>query len=287
MAELDQLIRLYRQTSGDLAIAQRDFPGDRLVLFLNQLVSRAYGVIYQEPPAPLSQLRRFFVRELPREYRAAWPYLTASAALLFIPMVLAALLVILAPDRASLILPSGLLSEIKSGHTWFDASSAERPALASFIMTHNVQIALLAFASGVLGGVGPIYILIDNGIQIGAVAGALIAYGLGDALVGFVSPHGFLELSIVVVSGAGGLMLGRAVVWPGLQTRGAALTAAGQRAVRLLLGLLPFLGIAGLLEGFVSPSHFAWPFKLAIGLLTAVVLYGYVLRAGRGEKPRL
>ena len=257
------------------------------MLFLNQLVSRAYGVIYREPPAPLSQLRRFFVRELPREYRAAWPYLTASAALLFIPMVLAALLVILAPDRASLILPSGLLSEIKSGHTWFDASSAERPALASFIMTHNVQIALLAFASGVLGGVGPIYILIDNGIQIGAVTGALIAYGLGDALVGFVSPHGFLELSIVVVSGAGGLMLGRAVVWPGLQTRGAALTAAGQRAVRLLLGLLPFLGIAGLLEGFVSPSHFAWPFKLAIGLLTAVVLYGYLLGAGRREKARL
>ncbi|HUX87241.1 MAG TPA: hypothetical protein VMW65_09590, partial [Chloroflexota bacterium] len=62
VAELDQLIRLYRQTSGDLAIAQRDFPGDRLVLFLNQLVSRAYGVIYREPPAPLSQLRRFFVR---------------------------------------------------------------------------------------------------------------------------------------------------------------------------------------------------------------------------------
>src|SRR6185437_10163641 len=139
------------------------------------------------------------------------------------------------------------------------------------------QIALLALASGILGGIGPIYILIDNGIQIGAVAGALIAYGLGDALVGFVSPHGFLELSVVVVSGGCGLMLGRAVLCPGLLPRGQALVKATKRAMILLLGLLPALVVAGLLEGLVSPQHFLWPFKLAIGLTTAVLFYGYLL----------
>jgi uncharacterized membrane protein SpoIIM required for sporulation len=132
-----------------------------------------------------------------------------------------------------------------------------------------------------LAGVGTVAVLMSNGIDIGAVTGALIAYGLWKDLIGFVSPHGFLELSDVVVAGACGLMLARAIVWPGLAPRSEGLVAAGTRSVRLLLGMLPFLGVAGLLEGFVSPLDFAWPAKLAIGLATAIGLYAYLLLAGR------
>src|SRR3954462_2698736 len=72
--ELDELAVLYRRTTGDLAIARRDFPSDRATLFVNQLVARAHAIIYRERPAPFRRLRRYFTAELPREYRAAWPY---------------------------------------------------------------------------------------------------------------------------------------------------------------------------------------------------------------------
>lgn len=279
--ELDELVRLYRRATSDLAIARRDYPGDPVTVVLNQLVARGYGIVYRDPPAALSRLGRFYAHELPREYRAAWPFLVAAAAMFFVPLVVSALAVALSPEAARLILPSAMLDEISRGQTWFDSSLAERPYLASFIMTNNLQVALLALAGGLLGGVLTAAVLIDNGIFIGGVIGALVAHGLTDRLVGFVSPHGFLELSVVVVAGASGLMLGKAVVWPGLPTRRSALVTAGQRSIRLLLGMLPVLGLAGLLEGFVSPSTFPWPFKLAIGLTTAVLLYGYLLIAGK------
>ncbi len=254
VGELDELARLYRQTSGDLAVAQRDFPQDATTGLLNGLVGRAHRQIYRQPPAPWRHVRRFFTHEFPQEYRAGWPFLAASAALLFGPLFTMIVAIVLAPETAALVLPPGLLREIEGGHTWFASELPKRPTMASFIMTHNIQIAVLAFAGGMLGGLGTVLVLIYNGIMLGAVAGALIAYGLAEAMGGFVSPHGFLELSAIVVSGACGLMLGHAMVWPGLQTRGAALQTAARRSMRLLLGSQTFLVVAGLLEGFVSPS---------------------------------
>jgi uncharacterized membrane protein SpoIIM required for sporulation len=281
--ELDELLRLYRLTTTDLALARRDFPGDRVTRLLNQLVSTAYGYIYRDVPSPISQLRRFYSRDLPAEYRSAWPFLVAAAAILFVPWIAAMIAIMVAPDTASLMLSPGLLAEIKSGHTWFSSPFSERSAMASFIMTNNIQVSILALAGGIFAGVGTVYVLFENGLKLGAVSGALIAYHLQDDLLGFIGPHGFLELSVVVAAGASGLMLGRAVIWPGLRPRGEALAQASSRSVRLLLGVLPFLVVAGLLEGFVSPAHFAWPLKLAIGGVTTIGLYGYLLLAGRSS----
>ncbi len=279
--ELDELAVLYRRAVSDLAIARRDFPDDRSTLFINQLVARAHAVIYRERPASWRRLWRFFAVELPRDYRAAWPYLLASAALFFGPLIAMAVAIVIAPSAASLVLPPGLIAEIKDGRTWFDIDLARRSLASSFIMTNNIRVTLIALGGGMLAGVGTVAALVYNGVHIGAVTGALIAYGLADRLVGFVSPHGFLELSVIVIAGGCGLMLGKAMLWPGLQRRGQALQAAGRRSVRLLTGVLPLLVIAGLIEGYVSPAHFAWPGKLAIGLATAVALYSYLLAAGR------
>lgn len=281
VAELDELARLYRQTTGDLAVARRDFPDDRSTLFVNQLVTRAHSILYREPPAPFRRLRRFFTNELPCEYRSAWPYLVAAAVLFFGPALAMGVAIVVSPAAAELVLSPLLLEEIKAGNTWFDIDLPKRSAAASFIMTNNIGVSFLAFSGGMLAGVGSAMALAYNGLHIGGVAGALIAYGLGDRLVGFVSPHGFLELSVIVIAGACGLMLGRAIVWADLRPRGQALAAAGSRAIRLLLGSIPFMVVAGVIEGFVSPAAFPWPYKLAIGLTTALVMYGYFLLVGR------
>src|SRR3954454_4339431 len=98
--ELDELARLYRQTTGDLAIARRDFGDDRAALFINQLVTRAHGILYRESPAPLSQVWTFFARDLPREFRASWPYLLAAAALFFVPQIAMVIAICISPSIA-------------------------------------------------------------------------------------------------------------------------------------------------------------------------------------------
>lgn len=279
--ELDELARLYRQTTSDLAIARRDFPNDGTTQFVNELVARAYGYIYRDPPAPLAALRRFFRQELPREFRAAWPYMLAAALLFLIPLLASSIVIVVDPSTAELMVSARLLALIKSGRTWFDVSDEVRPVVSSYIMTNNIQVSFLALAGGMTAGLMTFWVLVSNGLSIGSISGALIAYGLWESLVWWVAGHGFLELSVIVISGGCGLMLARAIVWPGFQTRRDALARAGIRSVRLLLGATPFMALAGVIEGFFSPLPLWWPYKLALGLASALLMYGYLLLIGR------
>src|SRR5439155_12298537 len=125
----------------DLAPARRDFPNDRTTFYVNQLVARGHAVIYREPAVALSQLRRFFTRALPAEYRRAWPYTVAAAGLFFGPLLAAVVAIVISPDAATLFLPPAVIAEVKAGAQWFDTELPQRSLSASLIMTNNIQVA--------------------------------------------------------------------------------------------------------------------------------------------------
>jgi uncharacterized membrane protein SpoIIM required for sporulation len=284
--ELDEMARLYRQTTSDLAIARRDFPSDGATRYVNELVARAYGQIYRDPPSPRAAITRFFRHELPRELRSAWPFLAAAAALFFAPLSIGIAVILISPDVAEMMVSPRLLTLIKSGRHWFDIPDEQRSVMATFIMTNNIQVSFLALAGGMTAGLMTCWVLVSNGLNIGAISGALAAYGLGESLVWWIAGHGFLELSVIVVSGACGLMLGKAILWPGLQPRRDALSAAGIRSMRLLLGTIPFMAVAGVIEGFFSPLPLHWAWKLTLGLSTGVLMWSYLLLVGRERTDR-
>jgi uncharacterized membrane protein SpoIIM required for sporulation len=109
--------------------------------------------------------------------------------------------------------------------------------------------------------------------------------GFAANLWGFVAAHGTLELSAIFIAGGAGMQLGWAIARPGLLTRRAALLLAARRAALLLLGCVPILAIAGTIEGFLSPSDAPLWVKLAVSLLSGVLLYSYLLLAGRDRRP--
>jgi uncharacterized membrane protein SpoIIM required for sporulation len=283
--DINTLGRLYRATTSDLALAQRDFPEHRVTAYLNQLVARAHAVVYRSEPLALNRFLHFASKGFPRAYREAFRFTLVAALLFMIPALVAGLGTAWQPEAAQWMLPAEvqyLIPDIERQELWINIPIEKRSYASSFIMRNNIQIAFLAFGSGALAGVFTVWIMIYNGLILGGITGLTAHYDVGFELWTFVIGHGVIELSVIFIAGGSGLMLGWAVLHPGLLRRRDALTMAARKAVRLVIGCVPLLVLAGLIEGFISPAeNIPWPTKWGIGLGSGLLLYSYLLLAGR------
>ena len=276
---LDRLGYLYRQVTSDLAIARRDFPNDRVVRYLNDLAVRAHANVYQTRSLKKNTLRNFFLFGFPQLFREHWVFI-AIAFLLFAMAFTGTYWIVLAdPEVGERLVPGDLVETIKRKEMWTDIPEAQRNIAASFIMTNNIQVSFLAFALGITFTLGTAYVLLFNGALIGAVGGLCHVHGLALPLWSFVSPHGYIELTVIFIAGGAGLKMGEALINPKLLSRKRALTNAAREAVRLTGGCVPLLVIAGTIEGFVSPSNLPPLAKIVLGAMSGVLMYSYLIFA--------
>jgi len=275
----------YREASADLALARREYPTDPATRYLNDLVERSHRRLYRRRRNAPQAVWHFYRETFPRLFRETARDTLAAFALGFIGFALAYIATFVRPSLAESFVPggSGVIETIKQGHTWFDTPPAERPFVSSFIMTNNIRVTLLCFAGGVMAGIPTVLVLLQNGLQIGSIAGLTQVYGIHGALWSFVAPHGFLELSVIFISGGAGLHVAHAIIRPGLQSRRESIAEAGRAAALLACGCVPLLVVAGTLEGFVSPSGLPGWLKLAIGLTTGILLSTYLWFGGRAS----
>ncbi len=279
-AELDELGRLYQMVGADLALAQRDFPDEEVTLYLNRLVGQAHAAIYQVESFTWRSILRFYRETFPRLYRRLLPY-TGVAALLF---VLPALVVFLAvwqdPERIYGIMGPGiqpLVEQVERGRMWTDIPLTFRSTASVGIFTNNIRVMVFTFAGGATGGLLTLYVMAVNGVNLGALFGLLQAHAMSGRLAEFVVAHGVIELSVIFLVGGCGLYMGDALWRPGLQSRRAALAQRARVAVQVVLGCIPLLVVAGLIEGFVSPSELPGPLKAGVGAVSGLALYRYWL----------
>ncbi len=286
-----EFVAEYRDLAADLARLRTASKGVEVdeVFYLNRLVASAHNLLYRRRTIRPQDVVRYMFIEVPREIRVSALPILLAAALMFGPAVIAGTAVLRNPSVAEAFLPPGMLDRAeegvhraKSGEGYIEDPQLFRPVMATSIITNNVQVAIAAFAFGMTAGLFTAYLLIANGISLGAVFGLYGSKGIASLLLAFVAPHGVLELTAICISGGAGFLLAAALLIPGDRTRKRALAENGRRAIKLVAGAALMLLVAGTLEGMVSPIPW-WPIelKLVVSALTAILMYAY-LRGGAG-----
>ena len=273
--ELQELGLLYRQTASDLATVREDITSRPLTAYLNQLLARAHNLIYMGKRPQLDGIVRFYVDTYPRVFRDTYR-LVLLAAMVFIFGALAGVIVTLRdPGFAHQILGPQMIETIEKREMWTHSILSVRPMASSTIMTNNIAVGFAMFAAGITAGVGTLWMLITNGLLMGVLAVTTARAGMALQLWDFVAAHGALELPAIFIAAGAGLEIARGLLFPGMLSRKESLRLAGNRGAKLLLGTLPLLIVAGVIEGFVSPTKIPTPLKflLSATLFTALILY--------------
>lgn len=272
---------LYRQAAADLSAARADDSSRTLEAYLNQLVSRAHNYIYSGQKMSPTTVWEFLIHGYPRTFRRLLPY-TAAALLLFLTGALLGTLVTLTrPAFMYAMLGPGMVQTIEHHRMWTDSVLTAKPQASSQIMTNNIGVCFMTFASGIIAGLGTIFLMFTNGLNVGVVATACGEHGMALSLWSFIAAHGALELPAIFISGGAGLRLAAGLLFPGMLKRKDALAVAGGDAVRLISGTIPMLIIAGSLEAFVSPTHAPLALKFAICAFLLATLGFWLSEGGR------
>jgi len=283
---IENAAALYERVSGHLAEAQTRFGDPALRIYLNGVVGQAHAALYgARARTPRSFLRLFGTR-----YRAAirrsLPWIAASAVVLLGVMALTTFWIASSPAARAGVLPEYVRDAVRDAGGGPGALEGARGAFTTFILLNNVQVALLAFAFGVTLGIGTLYVLVTNATLIGTLAGAFHAEGAGSTFWTLVLPHGFLELTAIIVAAGAGLRLGWSLIDPGDRRRGRALVEEARDALVVLTGVVPAFVLAAIYEGYLTNSGLPDALEIAIGGATALAYLSFLLaprRRARGS----
>lgn len=260
--ELLQLPILYRATLSSLSIARATSLDKALLEHLEALSIRGYFLVYGVRETRLSRIRRFFLYDWPAAVRAVWKETLIIALVIILGALTSYALVASNPEWYYNFVPeemSGgrdphatvefLRSTLGHGKSGGDQESGLH-VFATYLFTHNSQVSIMSFALGFAFGIPTMMLEYYQGIGLGAMLALFSGKGLGVDFGGWLFIHGTTELFAAALSGAAGLRIGTAVVFPGARGRLEAAADAGRTAGKVMVGVILMLFVAGLLEGF-------------------------------------
>lgn len=282
-AGVRELGRLYRSAAADLALCRRRWPGDPLTDRLESLVSRARPLVY-DSESSRENIFTFLGTTYWRRVAERPRLLLLALFLLLSPALLAGTWAYNDPGAAIGLVPGQFQHAADPRTGDLGISGEESAAFSTSIFTNNIRVSFLAFAGGIAAGLGTAFVLVFNGTFLGAVAGLAFGSGNGSAFIALVSAHGVLELSCIVVTAAAGLRIGSALISPGRSRRSQALVRESRAAVAIVLGTIPWLVLAGFVEGFLTPAGLGLGTVIGLGLSLGFIFWGLVLWRGRPEQ---
>jgi uncharacterized membrane protein SpoIIM required for sporulation len=285
---------LYQRASSGLSKLMTFSAEPNTRVFLESLVGRAYGVIHEtrERPHRLAPLRWFF-QTFPRTFRRHIKAFWMSATAMMLGCLLGGFLIAVDPGSKQILMPFGHLlgdpservaQEEKSQN---DRLANARTAFSSQLMTHNTQVSIFTLALGITFGIGTAIMLFYNGVILGSVAVDYVLAGESKFLLGWLLPHGSIEIPAIILAGQAGFILAGALVgWQQSLSLRMRLRIISADLVTLICGIALMLVWAGIIESFFSQYHepvVPYEVKIAFGLVELVLLGFFLSRSGRGR----
>jgi len=278
---------LYAALCQHHAIAQSRGYSHALNKRLHDLITRAHHQLYQHRGHVLYKTIEFLGGGFSRAVREQWKLLTLSSALFFVTALICGSLAAYSVDFAELFMGGEQRFSLEQ---MYEPGTSIRPsgkeaesnfAMFGFYIMNNIGIDFRMFATGILYGVGTVFFLVFNGVHIGAAAGHLTGIGYYETFWGFVAGHSAPELIAMCISGTAGLLLGKALIKPGTQTRVLALKRAASKAVPLIVGAGFMTLLAAFIEAYWSSKDLAFGIKITVGIIIWVLHILYLSLAGR------
>jgi uncharacterized membrane protein SpoIIM required for sporulation len=283
--ERQRLDVLYRRTTIHLARVSTLTRDRQLTAYLNGLTAGAHSLIYLPPRKGAFEgafrfLHEGFARVIVRNWRQHFTSLAIvvfGAALGYWAAVsdpMAAHAMWPAEDtRQPGSTPDQLLTVLRANR---DQGGGTKFLFASFLFQHNLKVALLAMATGVLAAVPTIFLMLLNGMLLGVFVAIHHQAGITSEMWAWILPHGITEIGAIVLCGGIGLMLGRAIVRPGKHSRKQALLLAGREAALMAIGAGLMLVAAAIIESYVRQSHWSTATRLLFAAGTALFWTLYI-----------
>ncbi|WP_078120426.1 stage II sporulation protein M [Thiosocius teredinicola] len=287
---LAELPALYRRVCADYALARHRRYSTGLVEELHDLVQRGHRVLYQRKSIWLWRLIMFLWAGFPNAVRRHWRAFALASALFYVPAFVVGIACYFNADFIYSVMDADSVagmehmydpSNPKLGRTE-ERSDDSNFMMFGFYIQNNIGIGFRTFAGGIVAGIGTVLVLLFNGVVIGGVAGHLTQLGFTETFWPFVAGHSAFELTAICISGAAGLLLGKAVIAPGRRKRSEALKVAGLEAVNLVVGAAFMLLAAAFVEAFWSPNQaVSHGVKYLVSATLWLLLILYLAFAGR------
>ena len=298
LSSLQRFHYLYQRTSGDLAKLKTFAAEPNARAFLESLVARAFGVIHEtrKKPhrfAPLQWFFKTFPQTFRRHLRAFWICLAA----MMVGGAFGAFVLLVEPGAKDVLLPFSHLhgdpSErvAQEENVSKDRLAGAKSTFSSQLMTHNTKVAIFTLALGLTWGIGTLVMLFYNGVILGAVALDYVMAGETTFLLGWLLPHGAIEIPAIILAGQSGLVLAGALIgWGKPLSMRKRFREISADLVTLILGVAVMLIWAGIVEAFFSQYHepvLPYAVKIGFGGLELILLILFFTKSGTRAKKRI
>jgi uncharacterized membrane protein SpoIIM required for sporulation len=274
----DELAKRFAYLVDDLSFSKTFYPASNTTRYINSMAAKIYLDIYKNRKEKSQRMITFWTTELPLilyTYRRTLLVSFMFFAAFFLLGILAS---VIEPDFVKIVLGMDYVEmteqNIANGDPFGVYKSGDPFVMFLFIAWNNVRVSLMMFGSGILLGLGTLYLLFHNGLMVGAFEYMFYQHHLGADFFLVVFIHGTLELSAVVIAGCSGFILGNAILFPGTYTRAQSLRKAAKDSVKIIIGLIPVFVIAAIFESYVT-RHTEMPLWLSMTILLSSL--GFIL----------
>ncbi len=279
--EIGELASLYRSVVADLTRARTQNLGKALVQNLHTLKIRAYKQINKgSRRQEYLGVVKFYRWGLPAIVQQTFPYTALATGLFVLGVLIAWLYIWQDPTFMSQVVPPRIIAKVREdGELWTSSIVGIEPLVCSGITINNLKVSLGAVVGGITAGAFTIYIMVFNGLLIGAVAALVGQNNLAYPFWAFVFPHGSLELPAILLAGGAGLLISKSLFFPVKSRRFDAIKLHASHAIQLVFGIVPMLIVAAIIEGFFSSNPtIPNPIKYLTGLCLFAILVMYFSR---------